>query len=447
MISHVILAAGKGTRMRSQLPKVLQPLAGRPILQHIVNASVASGADQQIIVYGHGGDLVKSTLAHESVDWVLQSEQKGTGHAAQCALSIIKGEKVVVLVGDALLIQPDTLAKLADQCPDHGMSLLTALAPDPTGLGRIIRDQQGHVQSIVEHKDATDSQHAINEINTGIMCFDKALLEKYLPQLSANNSQAEYYLTDIIAMCVTQGDPVKAVIADFEETMGVNDKIQLANAERIYQQRQATRLMSEGCTLIDPARLDIRGSVDVGHDVIIDVNVIFEGHVKLGNYVHIEANCVLKDCTIDDHTVIHAFSHLDQAQVGQQCVIGPYARLRPGTVLANGAKAGNFVEIKKSMIGEGSKVNHLTYIGDAEVGQNVNIGAGTITCNYDGVNKYKTQIDDGAFIGSNSSLVAPVKIGKSATTAAGSVITQDVPDKALGIGRGRQVNKDGWQSK
>lgn len=449
MISHIILAAGKGTRMRSKLPKVLQPLAAKPILHHIVDASSDAGAQQQIIVYGHGGDLVQDSFADtdykNSLTWVLQAEQNGTGHAAQCALHSVTGDKVVVLVGDALLIQADTLKNLAEQCPDNGMSLLTAIAPNPTGLGRIIRNEQGHVQEIVEHKDATDVQRTIAEINTGIMCFDKIILETFLPRLQSNNAQAEYYLTDLIAMCVEDNRTVQAVVADFEETMGVNNKAQLAQAERIYQKRQVEKLMEQGCTLVDPSRIDIRGNVAIGQDVSIDANVIFEGDVSLADNVHIEANCVIKNSQIGEGTRIYAFSHLEEAIVANNCSIGPYARLRPGAHLQMGSKAGNFVEIKKSVIGEGSKVNHLTYIGDAHVGTNVNIGAGTITCNYDGVNKFKTEIADGAFIGSNSSLVAPVRVGKNATTAAGSAITDEIPDNGLGIGRGRQVNKENWK--
>lgn len=449
MISHIILAAGKGTRMRSKLPKVLQLLADKPILHHIVDASSNAGAKQQLIVYGHGGELVQESFANsdykDSLTWVHQSEQNGTGHATQCALPYITGDKVVVLVGDALLIQADTLKNLAGQCPENGMSLLTAIAPNPTGLGRIIRNEHGGVLEIVEHKDASNEQLKIAEINTGIMCFDKAILEEFLPKIKSNNSQAEYYLTDLIAMCVENGKTVQAVIANFDETMGVNNKAQLAQAERIYQNRQVQKLMEQGCTVVDPARVDIRGNVTIGQDVFIDANVIFEGHVILDDDVHIETNCILKDCTVGAGTRIHAFSHIDDSVIADNCVIGPYARLRPGANLHKGSKAGNFVEIKKSVIGEGSKINHLTYIGDAEIGENVNVGAGTITCNYDGVNKFKTEIADGAFIGSNSSLVAPVRIGERATTAAGSTITENIPDTGLGIGRGRQVNKENWK--
>lgn len=441
----IILAAGKGTRMRSALPKVLQPLAGKPILQHIVDAVEQANIDQKIIVCGHEAELVKQTINAEHLQWVYQAEQLGTGHAVDCAMPSVTGDKVIVLVGDALLITADTLSRLIAQCPEQGMSLLTAIAPDPTGLGRIIRHQDGSVCSIIEHKDASETELCINEINTGIMCLSRNVLEEYLPKLRSDNAQGELYLTDVIGLCAQDEVVINAVTADFNETMGVNDKQQLAKAERIYQQLQVERLMQQGCTVIDPSRLDVRGIVDIGMDVLIDVNVVLEGQVSIGNGVIIEPNCVLKNCKIADNVHIKAFSHLEEATVGDSAIIGPYARLRPGTVLEKDVRVGNFVEIKKSQIDEGAKINHLSYVGDAEVGKNANIGAGTITCNYDGVNKFKTQIGEGAFIGSNSSLIAPVTIGENAVTGAGSAIAKDVPASALGIARAKQRNIEGWK--
>lgn len=433
--------------MRSKLPKVLQPLAGQPILSRIINAAKGAGAEEIITVVGHQSELVQSTINDASINWIYQSEQNGTGHAVATAMPAVTGDKVLVLVGDALLIQPQSLLALAEQCPDNGLSLLTAIAPDATGLGRIIRADNGNVEAIIEHKDATESERQISEINTGIMCLSKSVLDKYLPLLSSNNAQGELYLTDVIGMVAKDGLPIKAVIADFDETMGVNDKLQLAKAERIYQRKQVDELMRAGCTLIDPERVDIRGNVSVGMDVIIDANVIFEGNVQLGDNVHIEANCIIKETIIGNDVHIKAYSHLEEAQVANDCVIGPYARLRPNANLAQGVKIGNFVEVKKSNIGIGSKVNHLSYIGDAEVGKDVNIGAGTITCNYDGKNKFKTEIDDGAFIGSNSALVAPVRIGKQSITGAGSAIVKEVPDDSLGVARGKQRNIQDWSKR
>lgn len=456
-IDVVILAAGQGTRMKSALPKVLHPVAGKPMVQHVIDSALAlsnhqddqkSKADIGLhLVVGHGADQVKDQVKNDNIKWVHQTEQLGTGHAALQALpGLVEQSTTLILYGDVPLIKSSTLAGLLDIAQRGAVALLTVELDDATGYGRIVRSREGEVTAIVEHKDATEDQRMINEINTGIMAVPTALLQRWLPQLKDDNAQQEYYLTDIIGFAAHDGITVDtAHPEDSEEVQGVNNRMQLAELERYYQKQRAIELMTAGVTLVDPARLDIRGSVNTGKDVFIDANVIFEGDVTLGNNVTIGANCIIKNATIADGAVIHPNSMIDDSHVSENCNIGPYARLRPGTQLAKGAKIGNFVETKKSTIGEGSKVNHLTYIGDAEIGKGVNVGAGTITCNYDGVNKYKTQLDDGVFIGSNSSLVAPVHIQAGATVGAGSTVTQDVGEDELAVGRGKQRNISGWK--
>ena len=442
----VIMAAGKGTRMKSTKPKVLQTLAGKPLLQHVLNTANQLSSEKNIVVYGFGGDQVKTAFTGVEIRWVEQAEQLGTGHAVKVALSELPHDgKSLILYGDVPLIQQSTLEKLI-AANTSGMAILTLTVDNPFGLGRIVRDGNGKVLAIVEQKDATDEQKAICEINSGIYTVDNALLHKYLPKLENNNAQGEYYLTDIVKMAVADGIDIATIQPDFDfEIEGVNDRGQLANLERIYQSHLVENLQVHGVQFADPSRVDIRGTLTCGQDVFIDVNVVFEGAVTLGDSVYIEAGCVIRDSQIGNASHIKPYCVIDQSQIGAGVDIGPFAHLRPATVLSDNAKVGNFVETKKSTIGKGSKVNHLTYIGDAQIGDNVNVGAGTITCNYDGVNKFKTVIEDNAFIGSNSSLVAPVTIGNSATVAAGSVITTDVDANALAFGRARQTQKDNFQ--
>lgn len=448
-LSVIILAAGKGTRMKSSLPKVLHKIAHKPMVEHIIDNVYALGCDNINLVYGHGGDLLKSELAHHKVNWCLQAEQLGTGHAVMQAIdNISDSDDVLIVVGDAPLISSDTLTNLVAAKKDADLALLTVNLIDPTGMGRIVRDASNNdnITAIVEHKDATEEQLRITEINTGMMVMQGSDLKRWLGNLSSDNAQNEYYLTDVIEMAAKEGKRISAAQPQWHrEVEGVNNRAQLASLERAYQLRAATELMMQGASLADPNRIDIRGKLSIGEDVFIDANAIFEGEVTLGNNVRIGANCILKNCHVGDNTNIEAYSLLENASVASDCNIGPYARLRPGADLHQGAKVGNFVEIKKSVIGKGSKVNHLSYIGDAEIGENANIGAGTITCNYDGVNKSKTQIGDGAFIGSNSSLVAPVVISNGATVGAGSTITKNVENDQLSIARSKQKNISGWQ--
>ena len=450
-IDIIILAAGLGSRMKSKLPKVLQPLAGKPLLAHVLDTAKQLANSKTHVVIGHGAELVKSQFKDADVSsWALQKEQLGTGHAVDMAMPYIEEDSIsLVLYGDVPLVKKETLSKLLDKVTDTSMALLTVKLQDSSGYGRIIRDADNNVTAIVEQKDANAEQLNIKEVNTGILALKTSELKAYLPQLSNKNAQGEYYLTDVIAMSVANNISVDALcINDEIEVQGVNDKKQLAALERAHQLREADKLMTAGVTLIDPTRIDIRGTVEVGHDVSIDVNCIFQGEVILGDNVTIAANCIIgekgKRVSIANNTEIKANCIIEEAVIGEACVIGPYARLRPGTKMAAKAKIGNFVETKKSTIGEGSKVNHLTYIGDATIGKDVNIGAGTITCNYDGVNKYQTIIEDNAFIGSNSSLVAPVKIGNTATVGAGSTISIDVPEANLAVTRAKQRNISGW---
>lgn len=443
----VILAAGQGSRMKSALPKVMHSLAGKPMLQHVIDSAASLPNTHIHVVIGHGADQVKQQLHNQPVTQALQAEQLGTGHAVAQALPQCRNESIVlVLYGDVPLIQPETLTQLIHIAAQDHLALLTVELDDPSGYGRIVRNSVKDVVAIVEHKDASDAQRTIHEVNTGIMALKHSFLQAWLPQLSAENAQGEYYLTDIIAMAAAEGVRIGAIQPVCEqEVQGVNNRLQLAELERWYQRQQAERLMTHGITLMDPARIDLRGQLFAAQDVIIDVNCIFEGEVSLGEGVVIGPNCMIRNSSIAAGCRIEANSIIDGAQVGEAAVIGPFARLRPGTELAEGSKIGNFVETKKSRIGKGSKVNHLSYIGDACIGEEANIGAGTITCNYDGVNKSETYIGDRAFIGSNTALVAPVKVGEDATIAAGSVITKDTPAGQLSVGRARQQTLSHWK--
>lgn len=443
----VILAAGQGSRMKSALPKVMHPLAGKPMLQHVIDSAAKLNQAALHVVVGHGAELVRKQLEQQPVTISLQAEQLGTGHAVAQALPVCQLDGVVlILYGDVPLIQVSTLQALLQQAQQGHLGLLTVELVDPTGYGRIVRNAVKDVVAIVEHKDANEDQRQIREVNTGIMAVPSQLLNSWLPQLSSENAQGEYYLTDIIAMAAEEGIRISAIQPTTEqEVQGVNNRQQLAELERWYQLQQAKILMAEGVSLYDPSRIDIRGDLSVGQDVVIDVNCVFEGHVVLADGVVIGPNCVIKNTTLGVGTRIEAHSVLDEAIVGSHAVIGPFARIRPGTQLADHTKIGNFVETKKAIIGEGSKVNHLSYIGDAVIGTEANVGAGTITCNYDGVNKFTTQIGDGAFIGSNTSLVAPVCVGDNATVAAGSTITKDIPNGQLGVARGQQKIVTHWK--
>jgi bifunctional UDP-N-acetylglucosamine pyrophosphorylase/glucosamine-1-phosphate N-acetyltransferase len=445
--SIIILAAGQGKRMNSALPKVLQPLAGRPLLQHVIDCAQGVNADDICVVYGHGGEQVRAAFDDADLRWALQAEQHGTGHAVQQAMPETPDEnRVVVLFGDVPLLRPATVQDLVASCGDDDVAVLTVELENPHGYGRIVREN-GNVVRNVEERDASDDEKAIREINTGVMSCPASSLKGWLARLGNDNSQGEYYLTDVLAMAVADGVTVHGIITDDEaEVMGINDKKQLAEAERALQRRRVGELMAAGVTFADPARVDIRGKLTCGRDVFIDVNVVFEGVVTLGDNAHVGMNNLLRDSTIGHGAVVRANCHIEGASTGANCVIGPYARLRPGAELSNDVKVGNFVEIKKSRINEGSKVNHLTYIGDALIGKGVNVGAGTITCNYDGANKHQTIIGDGAFIGSGVELVAPVEIGKGATIGAGSTISKPAPDGQLTLERAKQVTVSGWKA-
>lgn len=441
------MAAGKGTRMYSDTPKVLHRIGGRSMLGHVVDSARALGSRRIHLVVGFEGDRIRAAFAGEDLHCVNQDQQLGTGHAVMQAMPAIDDDSVVlVLYGDVPLIRSETLEELVRRTADDALAVLTLISPDPTGLGRIIRNAQGEPVAIVEEKDANAEQKQIQETNSGILAVSARLLRQWISQLQTNNAQGEYYLTDVIALAVADGTRVTTLtVEDPMEVQGVNNRVQLAELERHYQNARAHQLLLQGVTLADPARVDIRGSLTCGRDVEIDINVIFEGEVVLGDRVRIGPNVVLRNTRVGDDTEILANSHIEESTVRAKCSIGPFARLRPGTELDNGAKVGNFVEIKKSVVGQGSKVNHLSYIGDATLGRNVNVGAGTITCNYDGVNKFRTEIADGVFIGSNSSIVAPAKLGENATIGAGSVITREVPDANLAVARGRQSNIEGWK--
>jgi len=433
--------------MRSAQPKVLHKLAHRSLLAHVWAAAERLKPEHTCIVYGHGGDKVRHHLQDQPVEWAEQAEQLGTGHAvAQALPHIQESGKVLILYGDVPLIRTATLEAMLEKCSGSEMSLLTIELDDPHGYGRIVRDVDQQVTSIVEHKDASEAQLGIHEINTGIMCVPAAKLVTWLSKLSNDNAQGEYYLTDIIAMAVSDKIAINTVSAtNSHEVEGVNDRIQLARLERYYQAMQAEKLMQQGVTLRDPARVDVRGEIACGQDVVIDINVIIEGKVNIGDNVQIGPNVILKDCSIGAGSIIEANCVIEQAIVGEQCSVGPFARLRPGAKLAAKAKAGNFVEIKNAEIGEGSKVNHLSYIGDTSMGADVNVGAGTITCNYDGANKHRTIIGDNAFIGSNTAIVAPLEVGAEATIGAGSILTTDAETAALTLTRSEQKTIKGWK--
>ena len=441
----VILAAGQGTRMRSALPKVLHPVAGNSMLGHVIHSARQLEPQGIHVVIGHGAEQVRERLAADDLNFVLQDKQLGTGHAVAQALPALSADTVLILYGDVPLIEVQTIERLLTQVNEQQLGLLTVTLPDPTGYGRIVRDSAGQVTAIVEQKDASEAQRAIKEGNTGILAVPAKRLAEWLGRLSNDNAQGEYYLTDVIAMAVADGLVVATEQPlDAMEVQGANDRRQLAELERHYQLREARRLMTQGVTLRDPARLDVRGEVTVGRDVLIDVNVILEGKVVLEEGAQIGPNCVIKDSTVGRNAVVKANSHLDGAILGEDSDVGPFARLRPGSVLSARAHVGNFVELKNAHLGEGAKAGHLTYLGDAQIGARSNIGAGTITCNYDGANKHRTVLGEDVFIGSNNALVAPVDIQAGATTAAGSTITQDVAAGELAVARARQRNIEGW---
>lgn len=441
----VILAAGKGTRMHSQVPKVLHPLAGKPMVQHVLDTASGLQPDRTHVVIGHGADQLREALADNSLQFAVQAEQKGTGHAVAQALEQLGSGKVLVLYGDVPLLQRESLSELLAYVDEQHMGLLTVTLADPTGYGRIERNEAGDAVAIVEQKDASSAQLLITECNTGIMAMTSAQLKRWLPQLSANNAQGEYYLTDVIAMAAAEGIKVCTVQpATAVEVEGVNNRAQMARLERVYQRQFADKLMAQGVALADPERLEVRGRLTCGHDVFIDVGCVFEGEVELGEGVRVGPYCVIKNSTIGAQSVVDTHSVIEGSVAAGLNQIGPFARLRPGTRLAVKAKVGNFVETKNADVGEGSKINHLSYVGDARLGRDVNVGAGTITCNYDGANKHLTEIGDNAFIGSNTALVAPVTVGKGATIGAGSTIAKDVTDYALAVTRGRQLEKIDW---
>ncbi|MFZ9642398.1 MAG: bifunctional UDP-N-acetylglucosamine diphosphorylase/glucosamine-1-phosphate N-acetyltransferase GlmU [Candidatus Methylopumilus sp.] len=445
-LNIVILAAGKGTRMQSLMPKVLHRLAGKALLQHVIDAAKQLSPSKIVVVYGYGGDAVPHAFAHENIIWVEQKEQLGTGHAVlQAASHLDDDATTLILLGDVPLLNQQACSALLDKT--DALGLMTVNKQNPTGYGRIVRDTQHQILAIVEHKDATAQQRTITEVNTGIIAANNANLKGWLSRINNNNAQAEYYLTDIVAMAVSDGCNVASEISEDEASVeGVNSKADLANLERVYQTRYAAALMQAGASLADPCRIDVRGELTVGKDVEIDVGCVFEGQVTLADQVKIGPYCVIKNSSIGKGTTIAAFSHIDQAKVQADCRIGPYARLRPGAEIADTAHIGNFVEVKNSQVGAGSKVNHLSYVGDASIGKNVNIGAGTITCNYDGVNKYRTVIEDNVFIGSDTQLVAPVVIGEGATIAAGSTITKNAPAGQLTFCRAKeQKSLAGWK--
>ena len=446
-LSIVILAAGQGKRMKSALPKVLQPLAGRPLLGHVLATAAELRPDAIHVVYGHGGEQVLAAFAGQPVRWALQAEQHGTGHAVMQAMPAVPDEHtVLVLYGDVPLTPAATLAALLERASGDTLALLSVMLDDPAGYGRVLRDNAGNVYRIVEHRDATRREQAVRESNTGILAAPAGALRRWLAALTNDNAQGEYYLTDVVTLAVKDGFRVEAVVAPTAaEVLGVNDRLQLAELEGEYRRLRARGLMLAGVTLADPARLDLRGPLEHGRDVFVDANVLFEGRVKLGDRVRIGPNVVLRDCEVGDDTVIHPHCVLEQSVVGRGCSVGPFARLRPGNRVADGAHIGNFVELKNTQLGPGSKANHLSYLGDSVIGARVNVGAGTITCNYDGANKHRTTIGDGAFIGSGAMLVAPVTVGEDATIGAGSTITKDAPAGRLTLERSKQLTVEGWK--
>ncbi len=442
----IVLAAGKGTRMKSAKPKVLHHLAGKSMLAHVLDGVGILNPETTVVVIGHGSEMVQQEIDH-NVAWAMQSAQLGTGHAVQQALSHIDdGDKVVIAYGDVPLTRESTFESLHALCDDKTVGLLSVILDDPTGYGRIVRDANNRVTGIVEQKDASPEQLAIQESNSGMLSITGALLKNFLGRIDNNNAQEEYYLTDIFELAVADGLTIETVHPqDVWEVFGVNSRVQLAELERIHQINCATELMDNGVTLRDPSRIDVRGPLQTGTDTEMDVNIVFEGTNSIGNGVRIGANCVIIDSVVGDNTHILPNTVLEGVTVAENCTIGPFARLRPGTQLANNAKIGNFVEVKQATIGDGSKVNHLSYVGDAQVGTNVNVGAGTITCNYDGANKHKTVLEDDVFIGSNSALVAPVTIGSGSTVGAGSTISKDVTSDTLAVTRAKQAQINGWE--
>ena len=447
MFDVIVLAAGKGSRMKSALPKVLHPIAGKPMLKWATDAAAASGAQNTHVVIGFGREQVVAGMAGEPVAFAIQREQLGTGHAvAQAMKNVSDVDVVVITYGDVPLLRSTTISRLAALAAQQQLVLLTEFLEVPDGYGRIVRAPSGGVQAIVEQKDATEEQKHINEVNSGVMAVPATQLREWLPKLSSSNAQGEYYLTDIVAMAAQAGVPIEAVHpSEAHETTGVNSREQLSALERAYQRQMAADLMADGVTILDPARIDVRGKLQAAQDVSIDVNCIFEGDVVLEAGVNIQANCIIRNARIGANTCIEANSIIEGSTVAANCVVGPFARLRPGSELGENAKVGNFVELKKSIVGAGSKINHLSYVGDASIGKSTNIGAGVITCNYDGVNKHRTTIGDEAFVGSNCALVAPVEIGSGVTVGAGSVVTDDVPEGNLTVARGRQKNIAGWE--
>ncbi len=443
----VVLAAGQGKRMHSNLPKVMHRVAGKPMVEHVLDAAAEVATCKPVVVYGHGGQQLRDGLAHRNLDWAEQAEQLGTGHAVAQTLSLLPDQGLVlILYGDVPLLRAQSLAGLLGAAADSGFAVLTVTMTDPSGYGRILRDAVGNVARIVEHKDATPAELAVAEINTGIMAIDAAHLKRWIPKLGNSNAQGEYYLTDCVEMAVAEGIAVKRVhIDDADEAMGVNNRRQLAEVERIHQTRIANALLDVGVTLMDPARIDVRGELVCGRDVVIDVNVVCEGRVVLGDNVRIGPNNFIANATIGDGVEILPNCVIESATIGALSRIGPFSRVRPETNLGRDTHIGNFVEIKKSDIGEGSKINHLAYVGDAEIGRAVNVGAGTITCNYDGAFKHKTIIEDDVFVGSDTQLVAPVRIGKGVTIGAGTTVTDDVEADKLVISRVRQKTISGWQ--
>lgn len=444
----VVLAAGQGTRMKSEIPKVLHKVADKALLEHVVALATTLDAERISVVYGHGGERVLNELSDLPVHWVEQAVRLGTGHAVMQAQDFIGDTAtILILYGDVPLLRRSTTERLLRAVPEDGLAILTVHLEDPKGYGRIVRDASGAVIRIVEEKDCNALEREIQEGNSGILAVSGRRLKAWLARLGNQNAQGEYYLTDIVELAVADGVNVNSTSAeDADEVLGVNDRQQLAHLERVYQARVAMELMQQGVTLRDPKRLDVRGQIEVeGQDIEIDVNVVLEGHVRLGHRVRIGANTTIRNSTIADDVVILPNCHIEEASIGRDARIGPFARVRPGSVLSDKVHVGNFVETKKALVGEGSKINHLSYIGDADIGAGVNIGAGTITCNYDGVNKFKTTIEDGAFIGSDTQLIAPVRVGRNATVGAGSTITKEVPADQLTLGRSKQVTIAGWK--
>ncbi len=448
MIDAIILAAGQGTRMKSNKAKVLHQLAGKSLLQHVVDAINPLSVSINIVI-SNDAELVKNSINSDSINWVVQKKQLGTGHAVQQVKTGINDKSTcIILYGDVPLISTNTIKSLIAQSQLTGFSLLSVILDDPSGYGRIVRDKNKLIQAIIEHKDADDDKQKINEINTGIMAIKGSLLKKYISQLEPDNKQGELYLTDIVENAVSDNVTISSLVCDnVSEVMGINNKNQLAEAERIYQQKQAKDLMSNGLTIKDPNRFDCRGNLIFGKDCSVDINVVFEGENELGENVLIAPNCIIKNAKIGDHTEIMANSIIENSIIGSHSTVGPFARVRPETKVGNHAKIGNFVEVKKSTIGDNSKVLHLSYVGDSSIGQDVNISAGVITCNYDGANKHQTIIEDGAFIGSDTQLIAPITVGKNATIGAGSTITQDAPSEKLTLSRKKQKTIDNWKRK